>query len=63
MCAGDMTVEPIKYAEDGNKVLPVWPTVHTCRDFDAIRKWTLERDAAHPERMYENAARLGHTSL
>lgn len=58
MCAGDMTVEPIKYAEDGKTVLPIWPTFHTCRDFDAIREWTLGRDAAHPERLHTNAARL-----
>jgi hypothetical protein len=51
-------VEPVKYAQDGKTELPVWPTVHTCRDFDALREWTLKRDAAHPERMYENAARL-----
>ncbi|KAL7971897.1 hypothetical protein HDV63DRAFT_370659, partial [Trichoderma sp. SZMC 28014] len=58
MCAGDMTVEPIKYLDGGKFKSPTWPSVHTCRDYGAIVNWTLARDAAHGERMWENAERL-----
>jgi hypothetical protein len=53
-----MTVEPMKYDQDGTTILPGWNTLLTCRDFDSIREWALSRDATYEQRMCTNAARL-----
>ncbi|KAI1337303.1 hypothetical protein F5Y15DRAFT_425905 [Xylariaceae sp. FL0016] len=58
MCAGDMTLIPVKWSENRNWIMPIFETVHTCRDFDALRAWALERDAVDGETYRANAAKL-----
>ncbi len=58
MCNGDMTFIPIKWSENRGWIKPEFETVHTCRDYDALRKWSINRDAANPERYLKNAERL-----
>lgn len=38
--------------------MPVFETVHTCRDYDALKRWSIDRDAADPDLLYKNAERL-----
>ncbi|KAK1991309.1 hypothetical protein LX36DRAFT_590763 [Colletotrichum falcatum] len=58
MCNGDMTLIPIRWSENRNWILPVFETVHTCRDYDSLRSWSIDRDVADPELLYANAERL-----
>ncbi len=39
-------------------IKPDFNTVHTCRDYNALRKWSLHRDSATPETYPDNAKRL-----
>ncbi|KAH9900312.1 hypothetical protein F4778DRAFT_782416 [Xylariomycetidae sp. FL2044] len=58
MCAGDMTLIPVKWSENRSWIMPIFETVHTCRDFDALRAWAFARDATNDDTFRENAARL-----
>ncbi|THC87174.1 hypothetical protein EYZ11_013378 [Aspergillus tanneri] len=53
-----MTFIPIKWSENRNWIMPIFETVHSCRDYDALKKWSSDRDAADPNLLYKNAARL-----
>lgn len=59
MCHGDMTFIPIKWSENRGWIMPIFDTVYTCRDYDAMKKWTRDRDAAGPPSVFrQNAERL-----
>ncbi|KAK1755404.1 hypothetical protein QBC47DRAFT_360330 [Echria macrotheca] len=58
MCHGDMTFIPIEWSENRGWIMPIFDTVYTCRDYDALRKWTRDRDAADPKVYPQNAERL-----
>ena len=48
MCKGDMTLIPTK-ASDGRPDGPVeavFETTYSCRNFSAIKAWSIERDSA-----------------
>ncbi|KAE8394264.1 hypothetical protein BDV23DRAFT_147525 [Aspergillus alliaceus] len=58
MCAGDMTLIPIKWSENRNWIMPIFETIKSCRGYDAFQEWSRDRDAANPDLLYKNAARL-----
>ncbi|KAB8072075.1 hypothetical protein BDV29DRAFT_158911 [Aspergillus leporis] len=58
MCSGDMTVAPIIWDYNKGRFIPDFEVHHTCRDYEALKEWTLARDSEHEERWRENAARL-----
>ena len=41
-CHSDLT--PMNWERQGNKLILKPDTKHTCRNFDKIHKWTLERE-------------------
>ena len=43
MCAGDITPRPFGWNLKQSSVLPVNRVLRTCRDFDAIKDWALDR--------------------
>ncbi|KAG0645189.1 Oxidase ustYa [Hyphodiscus hymeniophilus] len=45
MCASDITPMPFAWYTEWQVNFPVFDTLHTCRDFDAIRDWALERQS------------------
>lgn len=45
MCASDITPMPFAWYLEWEVNFPVFNTLHTCRDFDAIREWALERQS------------------
>jgi hypothetical protein len=55
-----MTLIPETYTElnPRGRLEPIFQVQHTCRDFDAIRKWAKTRDAVDEEVWRENAKRL-----
>lgn len=57
MCKGDMTLIPTKDS-DSRPFEAVFESVHACRDFSAIRDWSVERDSATPEKYRANADKL-----
>lgn len=57
MCQGDMTLIPTKDS-DSRPFEAVFETVHACRDFSAIREWSIERDSATPSKFNANAEKL-----
>lgn len=49
MCSADLTPLPFGWSDKRDRILQVQETVHTCRNFDLIHKWSRARDAnAHP---------------
>lgn len=58
MCTGDMTLSPIKWDYKGGRIVPDFQVDHTCRDFDTLREWSVNRDSADPTRYRQNAERL-----
>jgi Domain of unknown function (DUF3328). len=58
MCHGDMTFSPIIWSDNGGRIIPDFEVVHTCRNYDALKKWANDRDSADPKRWPKNAARL-----
>ncbi|KAI1318208.1 hypothetical protein F5Y16DRAFT_406399 [Xylariaceae sp. FL0255] len=58
MCSGDMTIIPVKWSENTGWIMPIFDTTHTCRDFDALRAWALERQLTNDDTFQENVARL-----
>jgi len=59
MCSADMTFVPIRWSDNRGDISPDFETVHTCRDYDALKDWSRGRDAADPELWPQNGARLG----
>lgn len=49
---------PIKWSENRNWIEPIFETVHTCRDYDALKTWSLNRDSADPDKYPKNAESL-----
>ncbi|KAH8786779.1 hypothetical protein F5882DRAFT_294003, partial [Hyaloscypha sp. PMI_1271] len=47
MCRGDMTPIPVIWDERGQRDNPYFPIVHSCRNFDKLRGWMLERHDLH----------------
>lgn len=62
MCEGDMTFYPMLWSESQKRIVPDFEVVHTCRDYNALRDWALDRDAATEGKWEESAARL-HAKL
>ncbi|KAJ5113792.1 hypothetical protein N7456_002326 [Penicillium angulare] len=58
MCTGDMTMAPIIWDFNKGRFIPDFEVHHTCRDYDALKEWTLLRDSEHEERWRDSAARL-----
>jgi len=58
MCSGDMTLVPIRWDDNRGWIMPIFEVDHTCRDYEALREWSLARDAADPRRYPKNAERL-----
>jgi hypothetical protein len=46
------------FNENRGAMSPDFETVHTCRDYGALKKWSQSRDATDPKRWPENARRL-----
>jgi hypothetical protein len=44
MCSSDVTPIPYAWYPKYQEVMPTTGIMHTCRDFDAIRDWTRERE-------------------
>ena len=63
MCNGDMTFIPVKWSENRGWIMPEFETVHTCRDYENLRIWSINRDAADPDRYPGNAERLNAKRL
>ena len=58
MCTGDMTVLPIYWSDEMSRITPDFQIEHTCRDYEALKKWAYERDSSDPNRYMRNAERL-----
>ncbi|PKK41771.1 hypothetical protein CI102_12570, partial [Trichoderma harzianum] len=58
MCTGDMTLIPIRWSKNRNWINPSFDTDHTCRNYEALRDWSLPRDAADENKWPANADRL-----
>jgi len=58
MCTGDMTFMPVKWSQNRGWIKPMFETVHTCRNYEALKAWADNRDAEHPETYPANAERL-----
>ncbi|KAI1331846.1 hypothetical protein F5Y16DRAFT_422257 [Xylariaceae sp. FL0255] len=58
MCASDMTLIPVKWSENRNWTMPIFETVHTCRDFDTLHAWAVERESIKDATFRQNAAKL-----
>ncbi|EGP86900.1 uncharacterized protein MYCGRDRAFT_104764 [Zymoseptoria tritici IPO323] len=58
MCTGEMTLVPVRWSENRGAPNPDFAVPHTCRDYEALRTWSLARDATDPARYPENARRL-----
>lgn len=58
MCHADMTFIPVRWSENRGWIMPIFDTVYTCRDYDAMKRWTRDRDAADPKTYPQNAKRL-----
>ncbi|KIX09227.1 uncharacterized protein Z518_00306 [Rhinocladiella mackenziei CBS 650.93] len=43
MCSSDISPRPYGWSEEFGEVLPVNQFLRTCRDFDALRDWAMER--------------------
>ena len=43
MCEGNMTPIPIEWSSTGRRINPNYAQKHTCRNFEALRKWTTDR--------------------
>lgn len=61
MCAGDMTLIPVVWSANRNWIMPNFKTSHTCRDFNALHRWALSRDAEDPKRFVETSERYKKT--
>ncbi|KAI4170497.1 MAG: hypothetical protein LQ346_008849 [Caloplaca aetnensis] len=57
MCTGDMTFSPTVWDSNKGRFIPDFEVEHTCRDYDALKKWSLAREA-DKDRWRANAARL-----
>ncbi|KAK0648001.1 hypothetical protein B0T16DRAFT_324332 [Cercophora newfieldiana] len=58
MCAGDMTMIPVRWSERRGWILPVFDIDHTCRDYEGLKEWSLGRDASDPDRYPQVAAKI-----
>ncbi|KAL8748536.1 MAG: hypothetical protein Q9184_007231 [Pyrenodesmia sp. 2 TL-2023] len=58
MCTGDMTFSPTVWDSNKGRFIPDFEVEHTCRDYDALKRWSLARDSADKDRWKANAARL-----
>lgn len=60
MCHGDMTFIPVEWSENRGWIMPKFDTVYTCRDYNALKQWTRNRDAESrdPKVIMEIARRL-----
>lgn len=58
MCTADMTLMPVKWSTNRGWIKPQFETVHTCRNYEDLRLWSLNRDAADPNKYMDNARRL-----
>lgn len=47
MCNSDITPIPYAWYPQYQKTMPTTGITHTCRDFDAVRDWALEREIAN----------------
>jgi hypothetical protein len=45
MCSSDITPIPWKWDEETHRIIGLLDSLHTCRDFNAIREWALEHEA------------------
>ncbi|RHZ47801.1 oxidase ustYa family protein [Aspergillus thermomutatus] len=50
MCSADITVDVWAWSEERQRVTVQADNMHTCRDFEAIRQWALERQAGDFDR-------------
>ncbi|KAF2651277.1 hypothetical protein K491DRAFT_568364, partial [Lophiostoma macrostomum CBS 122681] len=58
MCHADMTLIPMPFNENRGAMSPDFETLHTCRDYEVLKKWGQSRDATDPKRWPANAERL-----
>lgn len=61
MCTGDMTLMPWVWSKNRIGAMPLFETAHTCRNYGALRDWSIERDADDEVRKYQNAQRFRKT--
>ena len=61
MCAGDMTFIPVRWSKNRHWILPIFQTEHTCRDYNALKEWTRDRDAQNPKDLVLNSERYLRT--
>lgn len=45
MCTSDMTMIGQSWSKEDRRILANFNNVHTCRDFDALRRWSDGRNA------------------
>ena len=43
MCHADITPQPFFYRASDDNVYSVLASTHTCRDYDKVKEWALER--------------------
>ena len=49
MCTVDITPIPVEWSDQWNRLVVNFDTWHTCRNFDGIKDWMLERNGLkHP---------------
>lgn len=61
MCAGDMTLVPVKWEANKNWLFPSFRAAHTCRNYQDLKEWTMNRGASDPEMLVKNAERYKKT--
>ena len=44
MCSADVATVPVQWNDATKSMRPRVDTVHTCRNFDKLRDWALERN-------------------
>ncbi|KAM4063786.1 hypothetical protein HRG_012516 [Hirsutella rhossiliensis] len=61
MCTGDMTLLPVEWSANRNWLMPVFESVHTCRDFGELKAWAKNRDGKGARSVRENSQRYRKT--
>jgi hypothetical protein len=47
---------------NGNRFIPDFEVIHTCRDYESLKVWANNRDSVDPERWQENTAKFRSSS-
>ncbi|GAM87534.1 hypothetical protein ANO11243_055600 [Dothideomycetidae sp. 11243] len=58
MCEADMTLAPMVWSNEKERMIPDFEIEHTCRDYDALKEWAKDRDSYDADTRLQNAARM-----